>query len=198
VSTEPLDQQRVLSEVSHDLANHFHRSYYFIDLLGGGDGVDSSVLAHLRETIEEIESLARRTLELLRPLDLRLLRVRVEDLTASLRQHIGLRELELTGATAAAKCEVDVDPTRISEALAFLCEASIGDDDPNAPIVVELIDGNPVALRIHRAVGAPRLARADVRLALTDRIVRLHGGALEVSDGDTSSLTLLLPIAGSA
>jgi len=201
VSIEELDdQQRVLSEASHDLANRFHRSYYFLELLGEAIGPDNdsaeSLLTRLRETVEDIESISRSTLDFIRPLELRTLRVRMDDLVASLRQHVGLRPVELGGDTEAGRSEVEVDPARISEALAILCRTVVGDDDTQSPVIVELIGGDPVGLCIRGAAKALGATHADIALALTARIARLHGGALDIGGGDSLSMTLRLPVAG--
>jgi len=199
VSTELEDQQVVLSEVSHDLANRFHRSYYFLELLG--DALDPSsdaapsLLAGLRGTVEDIESMTRSALDFVRPIELRKLRVRLGDLTTSMRQHVGMREIDVRGDLAAGRWEVDVDPARISEALAFLCRVATEGDDSNVPVVVELIGTDPVGLRVHRATAAPIGARTDIVLAQATRIARLHGGALDVGEGEAWSLTLRLPVA---
>lgn len=197
--TELEEQHRVLSEVSHDLANQFHRTYYLMELIGealpAGNETAAPLLERLRETVEEIESMARSTLAFVRPIDLHRLRVRLEDLTASLRQHAGMRTVEVRGDMAAGRCEVDVDPARISEALGFLCRAATADDESQSPVVVELFGGDTVALRIHRVAAVAQPTRMDLRLALTARIARLHGGELDIDDGDSSSLTLRLPIA---
>ena len=199
MSNENDQQLLVLAEVSHDLANRFHRSYYFLDLLDHALGEHREeadpLLARLRETIEDVELLARSTLGYLRPLELRTLRVRVADLISSLRQHLGMRTLDLRGDQAAGAREVEVDPARISEALASLCKLAIPESDIAQTVVVDLIDGDPVCLRIHRAAGAPPLSPGDLTLATTSRIVHLHGGGLEVDQGETSSLTLCLPVA---
>ena len=197
MATDLDDQQRILSEVSHDLANRFHRSYYFIDLLGEAlgpeEGNAGSLLESLRLSVEDIEAMARATLEYMRPLELRKLTVRMEDLAASLRQHAGLRSIEIRGDTAAARREVDVDPSRISQALAVLCKAAIAGDESQAPLVVEFIDGDQVGLRIHRASAATGPMPTGITLALTARIARLHGGAVDLDDGPAASLTLRLP-----
>lgn len=200
MSIEELDdQQRVLSEASHDLANRFHRSYYFLELLGeaigpGNDGAES-LLTRLRETVEDIESISRSTLDFIRPLELRTLRVRMDDLVSSLRQHVGLHPVELGGDTEAGRSEVEVDPARISEALAILCRTALGGDETQAPVIVELIGGDPVGLCIRGAAKALGATRADLDLALTAKIARLHGGALDIGGGDSLSMTLRLPVA---
>jgi signal transduction histidine kinase len=199
VSAENEEQQRVLSEVSHDLANRFHRSYYFLELLA--DSLDpanegaASLMEKLRATVEELESMTRRALDFLRPMELRTLRVRLSDLTASMRQHAGMREIELRGGDENGACEVDVDPARISEALAFVCRAATDGDESKEPMVVELVGGNPVGLRVYRLTGAPEAALTDLPMALTARIARLHGGALEIDNPNGASLTLRLPLA---
>lgn len=193
------DQERVLSEVSHDLANRFHRSYYMLDLLG--DALDPAnanapqLLDGLRGTFEEVEAMIRATLSLLRPLELRPLRVRLEDLATSLRQHVGLREVSLLGDLSAGGSEVEVDPARISEALAFLCRAAVDGSDTSSPVVVELEGGDPVGLRVHRAEGAAHAPPSSLQFALTARIAESHGGALEIDAGGAGSLTLRLPVA---
>ena len=195
-----IDDQRVLSEASHDLANHIHRSYYFLELLGGAVDPENdkvhSLLTGLKESIENVESIARSTMQYIRPVELRRLVVRMDDLVASLKQHVGLRPVELGGDLAAGRCEVSVDPGRISEALAFLCRAAAGDEEGNEPIFIELIEGNPVGLRIHCASGVASNPRDELKLALTARIAVLHGGALDIQNGDRSSWTLQLPVAG--
>jgi hypothetical protein len=134
----------------------------------------------------------------------------MDDLVASLRQHVGLRPVELAGDLGAGKCEVSVDPARISEALAFLCRVASADDDTQSPIVIELIGGDPVGIRIHRAIGSSGASPAatgdgaefaggaydHLKLAQTARIAELHGGALDIHNGDRSSWTLTLPVAG--
>ncbi len=200
MSTEVDDQQRVISEASHDLANCIHRSYYFIellaDVLAAGDETASLLLTRLRGTVEEIESLARTTLEFVRPVELKKLRVRMDDLVASLRQHVGLRGIDVGGDASVGRAEVEIDPARISDALSCLCKIALSDLDGEAPISVELIGGDPVGLRIRRSPGPPRVVRADLMLALTAKIARAHGGALDVEDGEMASVTLRLPVAG--
>jgi len=205
VSTELEEQQLVLSEVSHDLANRFHRSYYFLELLG--DALDPSsqsapdLLAGLRGTVEDIESMTRSALAFVRPIELRKLRVRLDDLTASMRQHVGMREIELRGDASVGKVQVLVDPARISEALSFLCAFATDGDDSQSPVVVELVDGDPVGLRVHRGPGVVARTRGDLQLALTTRIARLHGGTLHVEGNGieagvaSSSMILRLPVA---
>jgi len=199
VSSENEEQQRVLSEVSHDLANRFHRSYYFLELLGesldpANDGAPS-LLEKLRGTVEEIESMTRRALDYLRPMELRTLRVRLSDLTASMRQHAGMREIEMRDDAEAGASEVEVDPARISEALAFVCKAATDGDESREPMIIEMLGGNPVGLRVYRLAGTPVSEMTNLTLALTARIARLHGGALEIDNAHGASLTLRLPLA---
>lgn len=199
MSRQSEDHQRVLSEASHDLANHIHRSFYFLELLADAAGAENAsaqaLLSRLRESIESIEVISRSTLQLVRPLELRPLRVRMEDLVKSLTRHAGLRPVELAGDLDAGRCEVDVDPARMSEALGLLCKAAAVDDGTAVPIVIELIGGDRVGIRIPRAADAPDASASSLDLALTSKIAELHGGALEIQDGDHPSLTLRLPLA---
>jgi signal transduction histidine kinase len=199
VTLENEEQQRVLSEVSHDLANRFHRSYYFLELLGESlnpaSDAASSLLDKLRGTVEELESMTRSALDYMRPMEIRPLRVRLSDLTASMRQHAGMREVDLRGEDNVGASEVDVDPARISEALAFLCKAATDGDETREPMIIELLGGNPVGLRVYRLAGAPEAVATSLALALTARIARLHGGVLEIDNNQGASLTLRLPLA---
>lgn len=192
------DQQRVLSEASHDLANGFHRSYYFLDLLA--DSLDPSgsgpgeQLERLRETLEGIEAIARQTLQYVRPVELRTIRVRLDDLVASLSQHAGLSGVEIGGDAAAGSLEVAVDPTRIAEVLGVLCRDT--DGRTGGRLQVNLLGGDPAGLRIAR-VGATA-GKPDLALAVAARTVRLHGGELTLDDGPdgtTPSFILRLPVA---
>lgn len=195
------DQQRVLSEASHDLANRFHRSYYFLDLLGDaveGAGAEAAEqLQRLRDTIEDIESIARQTLQFFRPVELRPIRVRLEDLLASLRQHAGPRGLATGGDAEAGRVEVAVDPTRISEVLAAMCLAVADGDDGPAPLQAQFLGGELPGLRLTREGAASSTPPPDLPLAVAARVVREHGGSLawdESPDG-APSLTLRLPVA---
>lgn len=200
MSTELDDHKRVLSEAAHDLANHIHRSYYFLELLADAIGPDNpaagSLVSRLKDSLADIESDIRSTMAFIRPVELHRLRVRMDDLVSSLRQHVGLRPVELGGDIDAGRCEVEVDPGRISEALGLLCKAAAGEEeDVQIPILVELIEGNPVGLRIHRTQGTSGEFRPDLTLAQSARIARLHGGTLDFQDGNSSSVTLRLPVA---
>jgi signal transduction histidine kinase len=199
VSRQPDDHQRVLSEASHDLANHIHRSYYFLELLESAVGPDNSsahsLVSQLKDSIEKIESIARSTLQFIRPIELRLLRVRLEDLVKSLTQHAGIRSVELTGDVAAGGREILVDPARMSEVLAILCRAAISDAESGLPLVVEMLGGEQVGLRIKRLAQASANDASALSFALIARIADLHGGAFEIQDGDSNSLTLRLPVA---
>ena len=197
MSTEVDDEQRVLSEASHDLANRIHRSYYFLELLSDAVGPDAetatSLLSRLRETIEDVEKIVRTTLAFVRPIELRLLQVRLEDLVASMRTHVGMRSVVLGGDSEAGRSPVRVDPARNSEALGLLCQAAMAGADGDAPLNVELDGGDPVGLRILRKNGTQPAGDTDLGIALTARIARLHGGALDVEGGEAPSLTLRLP-----
>jgi signal transduction histidine kinase len=198
VSIQPDDHQRVLSEASHDLANHIHRSYYFLELLGDAVGEENAsvqaLVSQLRGSIEQVESIARSTLQFIRPIELRLLRVHLDDLVKSLTQHAGLRSVELTGDVAAGRCEVLVDPARMSEVLATLCRVAVSDSDASVPLVVEILGGEQVGIRVPRIAAPAANDASALGFALIARIADLHGGRFEM-DGDPTSMTLRLPVA---
>jgi signal transduction histidine kinase len=199
VASELEEQQRVLREVAHDLANCFHRSYYFLELISDAIPSDNEqaggTLGRLRDTIEEIETMSRTAIELMRPIELRRSRVRMGDLVASLRQHIGLRPLEVGGDKDGSAAEVEVDPGRMSEALGMLCRVAVGQDGEGA-VQVDVLGGDTVALRIRRTTQPDaRSLKSELPLALVARIARMHGGSLELEDGDAPAILLRLPVA---
>lgn len=204
VTTQLEDEQCVLSEASHDLANRFHRSYYLLELLSDAlsdvpeAGGAAELIERLKDTIEDIESLARRTFQFVRPLELRTIRVPLEDLVASLQQHAGMQGLEVRGERMSGRCEVAVDPARISEALAAISEALGSGQSSPLPIHVEFLGGDPVGLRIGLDAGTGPAPAPHLALAVAARIVRMHGGNLgidETTDGRAPSFTLRLPVA---
>jgi len=201
VPREIEDPQRVLSEASHDLANRFHRSYYFLDLLAeaveGSEAQAGEQVQRLRDTLEDIESIARQTLQFLRPVELRTIRVRLDDLLASLRGHAGLRGLEVGGDAEAGSLEVAVDPARISEVLAAMGRAVVDGDEGTSPLQVRLLGGDLPGLKLSRDGAAAPTPAPDLPLAIAARLVRLHGGtlALDESQDGAPSLTLRLPVA---
>jgi signal transduction histidine kinase len=192
------DTGHVLGEVSHDLANRFHRFYYYAELLEGALGPDSEAAVELldraRATVEDIESMTRAALAFVRPMDLHLLDIRLSDLVLSLRQHAGEHPVEVRGDERTGHARVEVDPSRISEALATLCRTAVDFLDEGAPLVVELVDGDPVGLRLALSAESEAATSGGLPLALTAKIARSHGGNLDLKGGRDASLTLWLPV----
>lgn len=192
------DNGQVLGEVSHDLANRFHRFYYYAELLEGALGPDSEAAVELldraRATVEDIESMTRAALAFVRPMDLHLLDVRLSDLVMSLRQHAGEHPVEVRGDDRTGQARVQVDPSRISEALATLCRTAVNLLDEGVPLVVELLEGDPVGLRLALPTETDPATGIGLPLALTAKIARSHGGTLDLKGGRDASLTLWLPV----
>lgn len=199
---DPGDEEsgKVLAEVSHDLANRFHRFHYYAEMLESSLESDPAgalgLLERIRATVDDVEELTRGTLSYVRPMKLHLLEVRMQDLVASLRQHAGEGALEVKAPAPALERRVKVDPSRISEVLSVLCRTAMERAATAAPLVLELVDGDPVAMQLAFASRDATPPELDLRLALAARIVRLHGGSLHVQGGDRPSLTLRLPSAG--
>lgn len=192
------DTGQVLGEVSHDLANRFHRFYYYAELLEGALRPDSEAAVELldraRATVEEIESMTRAALAFVRPMDLHPLDVRLSDLVVSLSQHAGDHPVEVRGDERAGEARVRIDPSRLSEALATLCRTAVDFIGHGAPLVVELMDGDPVGLRLPLPAESDPATSVGLPLALTARIAQLHGGSLDMKGGPDASLTLWLPV----
>lgn len=191
-------QDRVLAEVAHDLANHFHRFYYYFELLeGAADGsveAAADLIERTRRTVEDIETLTKAALAFVRPMELRMLRVSVGDLVSSLRQHAGDREILVSGEDGARAAGVEIDPARLSEALATLVRGATGRAEAGEPLRVELIGGTSVGLRFHLE-GRAKPERGDhLALALAGKILDLHGGQLDLGPPESTAWTLWLPV----
>ncbi|HYC54775.1 MAG TPA: hypothetical protein VEL28_07540 [Candidatus Binatia bacterium] len=200
IASSSSEQTKILAEVAHDLANRFHRFYYFAEILTrlmpAESGEARDYLDRANHTVEEIEAMTRRALAYLRPMELRTVRVHVRDVVGSLRQHIGDRPLAVTGLEEAVGVPVDVDPTRMGEALANVCAAALAQSPETSPLQVTVRVGAEVLLGFSvRSEAEPQPFEFDLSLALAAKILRLHGGDLDIA-ASPPVLTVRLLLAG--
>lgn len=196
------EQERVLAEVAHDLANRFHRYYYYSELavetLEETASEARGLLARALETVEGIEALTRTVLALIRPMELRTIRVRAEDVVGSLRQHLGDRTLEAVSGAPWREAMVVVDPARLGEVFAACCRLLLSRAVADAPLRLELGGDGWLELRLSVVASSSIAAAVDLELAMVNKILALHGGELVVPQTPlpgTAALTVRLPLA---
>ncbi len=196
------EQEGVLAEVAHDLANRFHRYYYCshlaVEALGEAPPEVRDLLARAQDTVEEIEALTSALLAFVRPTDLRSILVGGDDVVGSLRRHLGEHCVESFGCDALGSIKVAVDPTRLGEVLATCSKILLGRAVSQAPLRLELGSDGCLELRLSVLASSPIPATPDLALAMAMKIVALHGGELTIptaSPPGTAAITVRLPIA---
>lgn len=196
------EQERVLAEVAHDLANRFHRYYYYqelgIETVADAPAEGRQLLAKALETVEGIESLTRATMAFLRRMELRTIPVRAEDVIGSLRQHLSDRALEVVSGLPAGSAMVSVDPARIGEVLSTCCSTLLSLSSDGSPLHLEVGGEGCLELRLSIVSTSPVPSSPDLSLAMAHKILSLHGGGLVIpttSRSGTAALTVRLPLA---
>ncbi|MBI5506866.1 MAG: hypothetical protein HY899_18930 [Deltaproteobacteria bacterium] len=196
------EQESVLAEVAHDLANRFHRYYYYSDLavetLADVPAEVRELLAKAMETVEGIEVLTRTTLSFLRRMELRTILVRADDVVGSLRQHLGEHALESRSCAPSGTAMIAIDPPRFGEVLATCCRILLERAVPGAPLRLELTGDGCLELRLSVDASSSIPATPDLALALATKILALHGGELLIpatSQAGIAALTVRLPLA---
>jgi len=196
------EQERVLAEVAHDLANRFHRYYYYQELgvqsLGDAPAEARQLLGKALETVEGIESLTRTAMAFLRRMELHTILIRADDVVGSLRQHLNDRTLEVVSAFPSGSTMVAVDPSRLGEVLSTCCRILLARSADGVPLHLELAGDGCLELRLSIPSSSPIPAGPDLSLAMVSKILSLHGGALVIpatSQPGTAALTVRLPLA---
>jgi len=196
------EQERILGEVAHDLANRFHRYYYYSDLavetLEEAPAESRELLAKALETVEGIEALTRTALAFVRNIELRTILVRAEDIVGSLRQHLGEHALESGTHTPQGPAMVAVDPPRLGEVLATCCKILLENAADQAPLRLELGGEGWLELRMSVLASSAVAPKPNLELAMATRILALHGGELVIPvtpQPGTAALTVRLPLA---
>ena len=132
--------QRLLSEMSHELGNYFHKLYYWAELLReqrptGGDAEPAELL---ERTIRDLETFLKTALEFFRPLSITPLAMSVADVATSSRvllaRHAEPAPLAWEGPPASEAGVVAVDPGRFSFVLEGLVRRLHAADCPPASV----------------------------------------------------------------
>ncbi|HYC01387.1 MAG TPA: hypothetical protein VEC57_19800 [Candidatus Limnocylindrales bacterium] len=199
VGSASAEQTKILAEVAHDLANRFHRFYYYAEILGRllpeDTGEARDYLDRVHDTVEDIERMTRGALSYLRPMEVRTVRVQVRDVVGSLRQHVGDRAVEVGGLESAGGMPVAVDPSRLGEALGHACRAVLAHAPDAAPLRIDLRAASDIDITFSAESSQTEALPFDLSLALAAKILRLHGGDLEVAPAQPATLSVRLPLA---
>ncbi len=197
---------RILTEVSHELGNYFHKLHYWIDFVKSeiastAEEGDQAGLDMLEDTTERLEAFLRMTLEYFTPPRLSFDRIRVDDLVGGIRKRLKGRSLEAKGLDEHAQTEVMIDVSRMTHVVRTVVDR----------ISATLVEGNALTLKLARSTrgefdgleleffaGDARVNGATltsgIEMAVAEKFVQVHGGELFERGGDHRSLVMFLPL----
>lgn len=201
----------MLSDISHELGNFFHKLYYWTDYLQEKRppaSEDTTATEMLGRTIRNLEGFLRVSLEYFRPLALSTIPMSVSDLVAGL---LGQARSELNGTPLAVAetgqwngATLLVDPGRLPGVFVLaLRRVLTGAEQARVEIALRADrrgerDGLEVRVTALLASGPGPVVlntAADVEWALAERVVALHGGELVAAEstGERRLVVLFLP-----
>lgn len=195
----------VVADVAHALRNHFHRLYYWMDLLGEQRLTDDgrAALDSAAATLRSVERLTNGAMALSRGLDLACISMDVSEVLHGIGQAL-LRQ----GATvrvdggAVNGVRVAIDASHVSRTIEIV-GARLGaapDREPAIDVSVEIDEEGWVVFAMH-ARNTADTTDGDVEQMLdwaqAERVVRHHGGRLlwEAAGAADHRAVLLLPAA---
>lgn len=196
----------VVPDVAHALRNHFHRLYYWIDLLGEQHGVDEEGREALDEAlvaVRSIERLTQATMALSRSIEPTCITMTASELLACIAQSLRHHGATVTGVEPEAIAgSVQVDPGYMSQVIEAVSHRFGVVQDGDVPVEVHAQrDAADVVLVTIQADGTGGPAEDDVEArlewALAERIAARHAGRLvwETAGGGARRALLLLPMA---
>jgi len=200
-------QERLLSEISHELGNYFHKLYYWAELLREQrpTTADAEPAALLEQTIRDLETFLKTALEFFRPISVVPMAMSVDELTKSLRalvaRHVEPASLawQVEGEIAAGT--VSVDPGRFSFVVGGLVRRvhAAADAAVTASVERQGPAGNAWYVLTLAARGPDRgpsmSVAATIEWAIIERVVELHGGSVDAAAaGEDRTVHLRLPI----
>jgi len=207
-------QDKVLSEIRHELGNFFHKLYYWAEYLRdhpGPDASDATAADMLERTIKNLEAFLKVSLGYFHPTPLSLVRMPVTDVVAGLMHQL---RSGLNGTPVAVEgggdwdgAGVMVDPGHLSHAFAVAVRHLTTRIGPESSVRIAIerrrrrdCAGVELGVELHRPnEGSPlfQTSEAGVEWALAERVVALHGGELVDGTGqdEKKGLTVFLPVA---
>ncbi len=203
----PRDSGRLIGDVSHAAGNLVHRMYYWTAILeeqpAESDGEEA--VRELRETLGGLHRLVKKTMDLLRPVKLRLITVAGRDLVRSMALRLGAvpSEEEMTEHAAALENEIAVDPVQLDRALGLVAEAFPLDAGGRHTVTITTTSSGVPAIAIDSSlepvagveVSEPDRVDKEVGVALARKIFLALGWQADLFDtGKTKSLSVVVPL----
>lgn len=189
-------QERVLTDISHELGNFFHKLYYWSDFIKTDNETakqaDSTAGHMLERTIANLEEFLKVALEYFHPITLNFTKVPVGELLDGFMVHLGAH---LNGnAVEVRRDEIDspatilIDPARISQAFRIALHHVHEDLKLGGALTVTIgtatrrdFEGLEMRLDVEpKAPASPlfRGAEAGVEWAVAQKLIELHGGEI--------------------
>ncbi|HWP64756.1 MAG TPA: hypothetical protein VNO26_02440 [Candidatus Limnocylindria bacterium] len=198
-------QERLLSEISHEVGNYFHKLYYWAELLREQrPGADAEPAELLERTIRDLEAFLKTALEYFRPMSVAPSTMTVDELTASVRALVGRHAEPATvqwRIEPAAPGVVAVDPGRFSFVLQGLVRRL--DPAPGGEFTAAIaVEPGPDEMRYVLTLtgrgterGTASGVAGAIEWAVIERIVELHGGAVAADVAGTDrTVRLTVPV----
>jgi hypothetical protein len=208
-------QQKILSEVSHELGNFFHKLYYWAEYLGDREPAkegDVTAGEMLQGTIKRLQDFLKTVFDYLVPVELNVVRMTADDLLNSLVGKLATRlcstPLDVDRPEVLGSVGVLVDPARISHALEITVSQighQVGDASRIEVAIGTAIGEGRQGIEIRVAIKHPagdsapfRSTEASVEWALAEKLFQLHGGNISqhVGGGEERGVGIFLPAAG--
>lgn len=210
--TPPVVQEKVISEISHELGNFFHKLYYWSEYLGekrNGHAADATATQMLERTIHNLEDFLKISLDFFRPLKLSPMRMPVADFVAGvlgqMRAQLNGSPVTFTDPGAWEGSAIQIDPARLPPVFLIALRRLTEQATAGSSIQITLVAANgprgrglDVEFRLcdpNVTASLFQTAAAGIEWAIAERIVALHGGELrECPAGDGERvLALFLP-----
>jgi hypothetical protein len=206
-------EDAVLTEISHELGNLFHKLYHWSDYFRSGvppAATDSSAADMLERTIRNLEDFLKVAFQYFSPIQLNTVHLTVDDLLAGfLSQLSGYANgmpVEVSRPVAWDGAHVLVDLQYISQAFQIAARRITQQPGPHATLHVHVgrgLRGNVPGVELDLAIDRPgdqsglfRGSQAGIEWAVADRLFEQHGGELEErqTESGTRHLVLFLPL----
>ncbi len=202
-------QEKVLSEIRHELGNFFHKLYYWSDYLKEKperQATDATAAQMLARTIKNLEDFLKVSLEYFHPTQLSFTRMAVPDMVEGLlfqvQAHVNGTPVAVDDVTDWRDAGVLVDPGHLSKAFGVAVShltKQIGPETRLRIVVERSVRRDGLGLEVSFTVHSPnetsplfRTSEAGVEWAVAQKVVALHGGELSDCAHDSGEKTLML------
>jgi hypothetical protein len=205
----PINGERVVADVRHEIGNYFHKLYYWADFLNesrSGRAGDVTATQMLEDTIRGLEALLKATLEYVRPVPSAPIRMHAREVADGIVRQLtnglaGWSVAAVVDGALSPELTLMVDPGRLSQLVAALVRRLEAMTDATRELAIaatlESRDGHSVfALRVAAdGAGTAHPTLAEVEWATAQNVARVIGGDLSMHEAaGSSALVLLLPL----